>query len=174
VGEEVGRRRGNQASAGRHGKPKIRAGALPTALADVSVRLLLQALLQIRDPGLECHHAVLQVADVTLDSLPPTALVGERAFDAPKRVRDDQVLLVDAFEAAIDLVEMTQHLSPEIVDLALKRLESAIDGGEMPRDHRELLGDGRGLLRELLGEGRGLAVEAVGELLVLAGRHASV
>jgi hypothetical protein len=93
--------------------------------------LELETLLDLVDSGLECGDLVLQLGEITLENLPPTSLAGGSRLDPAQRLRDRLVLLLEPLKAAIDLVEVPEHLVAQPGDLMLQRIEAAVDGGEL-------------------------------------------
>src|SRR5262249_49880459 len=112
--------------------------------------------------------------ECALEELSATRLVGQRRFDPPERLGDRVVLLVEALQAPIDLVEVAEdflearfHPLLERVEALLERVEPATEDGEpavhpieAPIDTIEALVDGG----ELVGE-------ELDQLPVLAARH---
>ncbi len=90
-----------------------------------------EALLDVLDAGLERGNPLLQLAKVALENLAPHTLVGEANLDPAQSVRDRLVLLLEALESPVDVVEVPQHLPPKLGDLVARIGEPAAHLGEL-------------------------------------------
>jgi hypothetical protein len=77
-------------------------------------------------------------------------------FDAPKRLEDGEIPLVESIESLVDLVEVTENLLTELCVRSVQPIEATVDG------------------HESLVDGRKLPAEELDELLVLTGTHAAL
>jgi hypothetical protein len=119
-----------------------------------------KSTLELVDAALEEADPLLQLGKITLHDLPAAEIVRETGLDAPELLRDHVVLLLEALEPTIDLVEVTQNLAeslvhngPAFVNLALEVGEPSVDLHEATVDVGELTG------------------EELDELLILRGSH---
>jgi hypothetical protein len=101
--------------------------------------LELETLLDLVDSGLECGDLVLQLGEITLENLPPTSLAGGSRLDPAQRLRDRLVLLLEPLEAAINLVEVPEHVLTQPGDLMFQCIKATVDRREATVDGRELL-----------------------------------
>jgi ABC-type Fe3+/spermidine/putrescine transport system ATPase subunit len=96
--------------------------------------LAAEALLDLFDAGLERGDVALQLDEIALQDLAPPALVGKGGFYPAQGLRDRLILLLQALESAVDLVEVAEHLLPKLGDLSgelsVQCLEPAVDLGE--------------------------------------------
>src|SRR2546426_8030699 len=143
-----------------------------------------EASLDVFDPGVELGNVLSERREVALENIAPNPLVGEQGLDAPKRLGDRVVLLLEAFQAPIDLVEVTEELCAKFIESAVDGvevpihglealtddLEALIDGVEAPIDGVEALIDGV----EAPIDGLATLAEEPDKLLVLRRRHASI
>ena len=60
---------------------------------------------------------LLERRQITLENLPPPALVGQYRLDAPQLLRDRVVLLLQPLQAPVELVEVAENLPEALVDL---------------------------------------------------------
>src|SRR5713101_3892452 len=136
-----------------------------------------EASLDVFDPGVEHGNVLSERGEVALENIAPNPLVGQHGLDTPKRLGDGVVLLLEAFQAPIDLVEVTE-------ELCAKFIESAVDGVEVPIDGLEALTDDLeapidGVEAPIDGveapiDGLETLAEEQDKLLVLRRRHASI
>src|SRR5713101_4053325 len=115
-----------------------------------------EASLDVFDPGVEQGNVLSERGEVPLENIAPDSLVGQEGLDAPKRLGDGVVLLLEAFQAPIDLVEVTEELCAKFIESLIDGVEALIDGLEEPIDGLETL------------------AEEQDKLLVLRRRHASI
>jgi hypothetical protein len=73
-----------------------------------------KALLDVLDAGLERGDLLLEHGEVALEDLAPAALVAEMGFDPAQRLRDRVILLLEPFEAPVDLIEVPEDLASEL------------------------------------------------------------
>src|ERR1044071_1034102 len=90
-----------------------------------------ETLLEVLDPGLERGDVVLQLRKIAFDDVAPAALVGEARLDPAQGLRDRVVLLLEPLESPIDVIEVAEHLLTNLGDLALDRVETTVDRGEL-------------------------------------------
>src|SRR3989441_648281 len=142
-----------------------------------------EASLDVFDPGVEHGNVLSERGEVALENIAPNPLVGQHGLDTPKRLGDGVVLLLEAFQAPIDLVEVTEELCAKFIESAVDGvevpihglealtddLEALIDGVEAPIDGVEALIDGV----EAPIDGLETLAEEQDKLLVLRRRHAS-
>lgn len=119
--------------------------------------------MNVVDPGLEDGDVLSERIEIALENLAPTALVGQRCLDAPKRLRDGVIPLFETLQAPVDLVEVAEDLLAELGEAAVTGIESPIDGVKAPIAGFEAPIDGF--------EAR---TKELNELFVLRGRHASI
>jgi hypothetical protein len=119
-----------------------------------------EALLDVLDAGLEGGDLLLELGKVAGQDLAPAALVGKLGFDPAQRLNDRLVFLLESFQPTIDLVEVAEHISPQIVETSVDRVESVVDVVESAVDLGEPAVD--------LGEP---GSEELYELLVLSRAH---
>src|SRR3989441_4052871 len=136
-----------------------------------------EASLDVFDPGVELGNVLSERREVALENIAPNPLVGEQGLDAPKRLGDRVVLLLEAFEAPIDLVEVAEELCAKFVESAVDGVEAPIHGLEALTDDLEALVDGveapvDGLEAPI--DGLETLAEEQDKLLVLRRRHASI
>src|SRR3989475_6120761 len=136
-----------------------------------------EASLDVFDPGVELGDVLSERREVALENIAPNPLVSEQGLDAPKRLGDRVVLLLEAFEAPIDLVEVAEELCAKFVESAVDGVEAPIHGLEALTDDLEALVDGveapvDGLETPI--DGLETLAEEQDELLVLRRRHASI
>ena len=143
--------------------------------AGLSVKTLVsEALLDLFDPGLERGDVPPQFGEVALEDLAPAELVREACLDPAQRLRDRMVLLLESVESPVDLVEVPEHLPPQVGDLTVDLVEAAVDLIETARDLVEAAVDLVEAAVDLvqaavdLGE---LASEKFDELLMLGRGH---
>src|SRR5713101_764534 len=115
-----------------------------------------EASLDVFDPGVEHGNVLSERGEVALENIAPNPLVGQHGLDTPKRLGDGVVLLLEAFQAPIDLVEVTEELCAKFIESLIDGVEALIDGLEEPIDGLETL------------------AEEQDKLLVLRRRHASI
>ncbi|HEY3066439.1 MAG TPA: hypothetical protein VGL09_11650 [Methylomirabilota bacterium] len=96
-----------------------------------------EALLDIVDAGLEGGDLLLELGEVAGQDFAPAALVGKGGFDPAQRLDDRLVFLFEPLEPTIDLVEVPEHISPQIVEPSVDRVEPAVDLRESAIDLRE-------------------------------------
>ena len=77
---------------------------------------------------------LLQIRQVALDDLPPLLLVRQARLDAAQCLCDREVFLIEPLEAAVDLVEVSEHLVAQFGDPGVHRVDS-------PTELAELMGD---------------------------------
>ena len=103
-----------------------------------------EALLYLFDPELERDDVVLQLSQIALEDLAPALLIGEPCLDPAQRLSDRLVLLLKAFESAIDLVEVAEHLLSQIGEPEVHFAEPPVHFAELPgQELDELLVLGR-------------------------------
>src|SRR5262249_51850551 len=98
-----------------------------------------QALLDVLDARGEHGDILPERRQIALEHLAPRPLVDQTALDAAERLRDRLVFLLEALQAAVDLVEVSEHFGPKRVELTLEGVEAPIHSVEAPIDHREPL-----------------------------------
>src|SRR2546428_6991697 len=98
--------------------------------------------LDVFDPGVEQGNVLSERGEVPLENIAPDSLVGEEGLDAPKRLGDGVVLLLEAFQAPIDLVEVTEELCAKFVESAGDGVGVPIHGLEALTDGLQGVGDG--------------------------------
>src|SRR2546427_9430014 len=143
-----------------------------------------EASLDVFDPGVELGDVLSERREVALENIAPNPLVSEQGLDAPKRLGDRVVLLLEAFEAPIDLVEVAEELCAKFVESAVDGVEAPIHGLEALTDDLEALVDGVEALvdgveapvdgLEAPVDGLETLAEEQDKLLVLRRRHASI
>ncbi len=118
-------------SSGRGGSQSatggLEAGALPA-----------EPLLQLFDPRLKNGDVALQLVNTPLQDLPSFLLGTQPSFDAPQRLNDHLVLLLQSVEAGVNLTEVAKDTG----ELSFDRFEPPIDGVEPAADVDEALIDG--------------------------------
>jgi len=80
----------------------------------------------ILDAGLERRHLLLQLGQVARENLAPPALVAKARLDPAQPLGDRLILLLEALEPAVDLVEVAEHLASQFGNLAVDLVESAV------------------------------------------------
>src|SRR5262249_22114626 len=100
-----------------------------------------EALLQLLDPGLQAGYAVLQLFDAPLQDLASPGLVAQQAFDTAQGLRNGNVLLVEAFQPTVDLVEMPENVAEARVDLHAPGVEAPFEPVEASVDQGEAVVD---------------------------------
>src|SRR5712692_5726800 len=101
-----------------------------------------EASLDVFDPGVEHGNVLSERGEVALENIAPNPLVDQHGLDTPKRLGDGVVLLLEAFQAPIDLVEVTEELCAKFVESAVDGVEVPIHGLEALTDDLEALIDG--------------------------------
>lgn len=91
-----------------------------------------EALLDVLDAGLERGNPLLQFAKVALEDLAPPPLVSEASLDPAQSVRDRLVLLLEALESPVDLIEVPEHVASQLGELAAE-LTTDIVGSQTVR-----------------------------------------
>ncbi len=81
----------------------------------------------ILDAELERRHLLLQLGQIAREDLAPTALAGEAGLDPAQPLSDRMVLLLEAFEPAVDFIEVAEHLAPQLGDLPVDLVEPEVD-----------------------------------------------
>ena len=103
---------------------------------------------------------LLPHGEVALKDLAPALFVSEGRRDPAQPPRDHVILLLEALESAVDLVEVAEHLTPEFGNPVLDLGDLAAHLVKPATDFRESAID--------LGEAESQELD---ELLVLGGRH---
>src|SRR5262249_52018763 len=98
-----------------------------------------QPALDVLDPSVEHGDVLSEPREVALEDLPPHALVGQQRLDAPERLGDGLVFLLQPLEPPVDLVEVAENLAAQLVEAAVYRLEAAIDRLEALTEERDEL-----------------------------------
>jgi hypothetical protein len=96
---------------------------------------------------LERGNPLLQLAKVALENLAPPTLVGEASLDPAQRLRDRLVLLLEALESPVDLIEVPEHVAAQLGELTADVGKLTVDlgkptvdlGGLAPKELYELL-----------------------------------
>ena len=91
------------------------------------------------DAGLERGDLVLQLGKITLENLSPAALAGGSRLDPAQRLRDRVIFLFEPFEAAINLVEVPEHVLTQPGDLTLQGIEAIVDRRELVAEELDQL-----------------------------------
>ena len=104
----------------------------------------------ILDAGLERGHLLLQLGQVARENLAPPALVAKARLDPAQPLGDRLILLLEALEPAVDLVEVAEHLAPQFGNLPVDLVESPVDLVETAGNVIELAVDLLEALVELL------------------------
>jgi hypothetical protein len=73
---------------------------------------------------------LLERCQIPLEDVPAALLIGEASLDTPERLGNRQVLLVQALQSPVDLVEVTEHLTEALIHLLLHRDEPTVDLAE--------------------------------------------
>jgi hypothetical protein len=79
------------------------------------------------DAGLERRHLLFQLGEVAGEGLALAAFVGEARLDPAQCLHDRLILLLQAFEPAVDLVEMAEQITPQLGNLPVDLIKSAVD-----------------------------------------------
>ena len=95
--------------------------------ATIESRLAGEPCFNILDAGLERGHLLLQIGEVAREDLALPAIVGKACLDPAQPLDDRLILLLEAFEPAVDLVEVAEHLASQFGDLPVDLVESAVD-----------------------------------------------
>src|SRR3990172_2536607 len=81
----------------------------------------------ILDAGLERRHLLLQLGQIMREDLAAPALVGEARLDPAQPLDDRLILLLEPLKPPVDLVEVAEHLAPQLGNLPVDPGESAVD-----------------------------------------------
>ncbi|HMH51352.1 MAG TPA: hypothetical protein VK548_14040 [Candidatus Acidoferrum sp.] len=101
-------------------------------------RLAIETLFEVFDPDLERGDVLLQLGQITLQDLAARPFIGVARLDAAQRLRDREVLLLDPLEAPVELIEMAEHLTPQVGNLMLHAVDAPINRVEATRNFFEL------------------------------------
>ena len=126
-----------------------------------------EAVLDVFDARLQRGHLPLQLSQIALQDLAPTALVGQPRLDSAQGLGDGLLFLLQPLESSIDLVEV-----PE--DILAQLGKNAVDLGEPAVHLREPvahLGEPAVHLGEPAVHLRELTAQELDELLVLRRSH---
>src|SRR5713101_7744707 len=126
-----------------------------------------EATLDVFHHGVEHGNVLSERGEVALENIAPNPLVDQHGLDTPKRLGDGVVLLLEAFQAPIDLVEVTEELCAKFVESLIDGVEALPDDLEAPIDGVEAPIDG---LKAPIDDLETLAEEQ-DKLLVLRRRH---
>ena len=85
-----------------------------------------QALFEVFDSDLEGGDVLLQFRQIALQDLPARPLTGESRLDAAERLRDREVFLLEPVEPPVNLVEVAEHLAPQLGNLVLRPVDPPI------------------------------------------------
>jgi len=119
------------------------------------------------NPGLERGDLTLQLAEVAFENLAPAALAREPSLDPSQSLRDRVILVLQALESPIYLVEVPEHLLTQLGDLAVQPIEATVDRREAMLDRREATVD----RRETAVDRRELVAEELDQLRVFGRSH---
>src|SRR5262249_33329766 len=119
---------------------------------------------------------------IALEHLAARPLVDQTALDPAKCLRDRLVFLLEALQAAVDLVEVSEDFGAELVEPPIQRVEPLVHRVEPPVHGCEsLVDDGKALVDglealidgvEALIDARKALAEESDELRILGRRHA--
>jgi len=82
-----------------------------------------EAALDLVDAGPEDGKVLLERRQITLEDLAASALVHEQRLDPTEGVGDRLILLLEALDPPVELVEVAEDLRAQLLDLPLDRLE---------------------------------------------------
>jgi len=98
----------------------------------VEIGFATQPPLDLRNPRLEQADMLLERRKVSLEDLATPALVRQGRLNPSELLRDGVVLLLQALQPAVDLIEVAENLPEALVHLSLESIEPPIQEGEAP------------------------------------------
>ena len=95
--------------------------------ATIASDLASEPRFNIFDAGLERRHVLLQLGQVAHEDLAATALVSQARLYPAQPLGDRVILLLETFEPPVDLVEVAEHLAPQLGNLPVDLFEAEVD-----------------------------------------------
>lgn len=107
--------------------------------ADKPAGLAGKAGFDLLDAGLERCYLLFQFGQVAREHLALTGFVCETRFDPAQGLHDRLVFLLQAFEPAVNFIEVTEHFAPQLSNLPVDAVKALIDLGELTAEELDQL-----------------------------------
>ena len=95
-------------------------------------------MLERLNPDPKRSDVLLEGREVVLEDFPAAALVSQGRLDATQRLRDQQVLLMQPLDPAVQRVEVAEDLAESVVHLLLERADPLVELEDMAGELMDL------------------------------------